>query len=75
MNGSSVNYRCVLAVVDLGTLTEPVLDRAVDLGRRCGATVDVANVLEGMPVLLYHAFPPRSSRGSWTGIPPGAANG
>lgn len=58
MNGSSVDYRCVLAVVDLGTLTEPVLDRAVDLGRRCGATVDVANVLEGMPVFLYHAVSP-----------------
>jgi universal stress protein A len=58
MNGSSVDYRCVLAVVDLGVLTEPVLDRAVDLGRRCGATVDVANVLEGMPVFLYHAVSP-----------------
>jgi universal stress protein A len=58
MNGSNVDYRCVLAVVDLGTLTELVLDRAVDLGRRCGATIDAANVLEGMPVLLYHAVPP-----------------
>jgi universal stress protein A len=58
MSGSSVDYRCVLAVVALGAMTERVLDRAADLGARCGASVDVANVLEDLPVFLYHAVAP-----------------
>lgn len=58
MNGSSVDYRCLLAAVDLGDMTERVLDRAADLGGRCNASVDVVNVLEGMPLFLYHAIPP-----------------
>ena len=58
MSGSSVDYRCLLAAVDLGDMTERVLDRAVDLGGRCDAPVEVANVLEGMPVFLYHAIAP-----------------
>jgi universal stress protein A len=65
MSGSSVDYRCVLAVVDLGAMTERVLDRAADLGARCGASVDVANVLEDMPVFLYHAVVPEELQTMW----------
>jgi universal stress protein A len=58
MSGSRVDYRCLLTAVDLGPMTEGVLDRASDLGARCGAAVDVANVLEELPAFLYHATTP-----------------
>lgn len=57
MNRSGVDYGCLLAAVDLGPMTEGVLARAADLGRRCGAPVDVANVLEDLPVFLYQSAP------------------
>lgn len=57
MNRSSVDYRCLLAAVDLGPMTEGVLARAADLGRRCEASVDVANVLEDLPIYLYQSAP------------------
>ncbi|MEA3278812.1 MAG: universal stress protein [Pseudomonadota bacterium] len=55
MNKASKDYRSLLATVDLGEMTEGIVAKAVDLGARCEAGVDLANVLEGMPVFLYHA--------------------
>lgn len=55
MNSSSAGYRQLLATVDLGEMTAPVVARASDLGRRLEADLDLVNIQEGMPVFLYHA--------------------
>jgi universal stress protein A len=55
MSNTSRIYRRLLATVDLGEETDLVVDRAVGLGSRCEADVDLANILEGTPVFLYHA--------------------
>lgn len=56
MNGSIAAYQSVLAAVDLGDMTDAVLERATGLGGRCGAAVDVGNVLEAMPSFLHRAL-------------------
>lgn len=58
MNIRSKVYRHLLATVDLADATDVVVGRAADLGRRCEAEVDLANVLEGTPAFLYHAVSP-----------------
>lgn len=48
------HYRRLLAAVDLAETTEAVVARSADLGARCGAAVDLLNVLEEMPAFLHH---------------------
>jgi universal stress protein A len=51
-----MDYRQLLVAVDLGDATEHVIRRGVELGRRLGAAVDVANVLEKPPGYLKHTL-------------------
>lgn len=55
MNASAKLYRQLLAAVDLGEMTVPVVARAGDLARRMDTALDLLNVQEGVPVFLYHA--------------------
>jgi len=55
MKNVSNLYRQLLAAVDLGDATDLVVARAVDIGHFCGADVDLAHVLEGLPTYLDQA--------------------
>lgn len=55
MKALAKHYRQLLAAVDLGEMTAPVVARAGDLGRRMEAALDLMNIQEGVPVFLYHA--------------------
>jgi universal stress protein A len=55
MNGKKRQYGRLLATVELGETADRVLTRAVDLGRRCGAELDLASILEGAPSFLVQA--------------------
>lgn len=56
MNDSSTDYRVLLATVDLGELAEQVVARSADRGRRCGASVELANILENPSASLIGAL-------------------
>jgi universal stress protein A len=62
MSNASKDYRQLLVAVDLGDLTERVVQRGVDLGRRVGAAVDVVNILEGIPGYLKYTVSPDDLR-------------
>jgi universal stress protein A len=55
MKALAKHYRQLLAAVDLGEMTAPVVARAGELGRRMEAALDLVNIQEGVPVFLYHA--------------------
>ena len=56
MSDPRMDYRQLLVAVDLGDATEHVVRRGVELGRRLGAAVDVANALEKAPGYLKHTL-------------------
>jgi universal stress protein A len=56
MSDARMDYRQLLVAVDLGDGTEYVLGRGVEVGRRLGAAVDVANVLDKAPGYLKHTL-------------------
>jgi universal stress protein A len=58
MSSARMNYQRLLATVDLGEMTEPVVKRAVELARRLSAAVDVATILERTPGYLKHTLSP-----------------
>lgn len=56
MSEARTDYRKLLVAVDLGDAPEHVVRRGVGLGRRLGAAVDVASVLEKAPGYLKHSL-------------------
>jgi universal stress protein A len=58
MSNARMDYRQLLVAVDLGEgdATEHVVRRGLELGRRLGAAVDAANILEKAPGYLKHTL-------------------
>jgi universal stress protein A len=57
MSNASNHYHQLLVAVDLGDMTEPVVRRATDLAGRLGTPLDVAHVLDKVPLYLRYTLP------------------